>query len=263
MIGRFGAGAVGPVVRAVGAASTGGGTGGVATGRGSGRTGRTGDACWVGTGVRGCPGVGRNTGAEGRGAGVSTRGVDGAEGRGWKNGWLNLAGRGGAGAPGGTRGAANVAGGAGSVRGRSTGASTRGRSTGASARGRSTGVSTRGGSTGASWTDAMGLAGGGTSRAGAGAAGRTDAGAAARIGADPGGGLAAPPAEPSRRTSSVAAQTVQRARTPSLGTFAGSTRNTVRQDGQRTFMFPSPFYGSGSASVRRSTTNTEPGSVLA
>jgi hypothetical protein len=52
-------------------------------------------------------------------------------------------------------------------------------------------------------------------------------------------GLACPAgAVAPRCTSSVAAHTVQRARMPLSGTFAGSTRNTVRQDGQRTFIVP-------------------------
>lgn len=56
-------------------------------------------------------------------------------------------------------------------------------------------------------------------------------------------------------------QTEQRARTPPAGTLAGSTRKTVEQVGHVTFMRQSPSSRTGS--WRRSTTNTDPGSVLA
>ena len=41
----------------------------------------------------------------------------------------------------------------------------------------------------------------------------------------------------SRRTANTALQTVQRARTPASGTFTGSTRYTVAQFGQETFIW--------------------------
>jgi hypothetical protein len=105
--------------------------------------------------------------------------------------------------------------------------------------------------------------------AGAGCGGGAGAGCAGGAGVARGGAAAAGAAAAgrpcrSRRTSIVVAQTAQRARTPGSGTLAGSTRNTVRQDGQRTFMIADlPYSPSPGVSCRRSTTNTEPGRVLA
>jgi hypothetical protein len=76
---------------------------------------------------------------------------------------------------------------------------------------------------------------------------------------------------PSRRTANTALQTLQRARTPATGTLAGSTRYTVAQFGQVTFISSpqgfsrelAPDRSSPFVLWRRSTTKTEPGSVLA
>jgi hypothetical protein len=62
-------------------------------------------------------------------------------------------------------------------------------------------------------------------------------------------------------TANTPRHTEHRARTPPAGTFAGSTRKTVEQVGQVTFMDQSPSSRTGS--WRRSTTKTDPGSVLA
>src|SRR6266550_3606637 len=60
------------------------------------------------------------------------------------------------------------------------------------------------------------------------------AGGAARGGGGGAGGAAAAPA-PSGLTAKTLLQTLQRARKPPAGTFAGSTRYTVSHDGQVTF----------------------------
>src|SRR5881394_1592333 len=67
-------------------------------------------------------------------------------------------------------------------------------------------------------------------------------------------------------TGNTLLHTAQRARTPPGGTLAGSTRYTVSHDGQVTFTLRSDqraLGSSSSGSCRRSTTNTDPGCVLA
>jgi len=93
------------------------------------------------------------------------------------------------------------------------------------------------------------ITGGGVTAAGGGGGAR-----AATAGAGAGTVSTAPTAKTPRHTE-------QRARTPPAGTFAGSTRKTVEQVGQVTFMRQSP--SSRPCSWRRSTTKTDPGSVLA
>src|SRR3989442_442321 len=97
--------------------------------------------------------------------------------------------------------------------------------------------------------------------AGAGAGRAGDGADATRVAAD-----AVAPA-PSGLTAKTLLQTLQRARRPPAGTFAGSTRYTVSHDGQVTFT-PyaswSPLSSSPcSRSWRRSTTKTDPACVFA
>ena len=73
-------------------------------------------------------------------------------------------------------------------------------------------------------------------------------------------------AAPAAFTGNTLLHTAQRARTPPGGTLPGSTRYTVSHDGQVTFTLRSDQRGLGSSSsrsCRRSTTNTDPGCVLA
>ena len=103
--------------------------------------------------------------------------------------------------------------------------------------------------------------------AGAGAAGAETAAAdpADARRADAAGAGAAVSA-PDADTGNTLLHTAQRARTPPAGTLAGSTRYTVSHDGQVTFTLRSRYRGppsSSSGSWRRSTTNTDPGWVLA
>jgi hypothetical protein len=114
---------------------------------------------------------------------------------------------------------------------------------------------------------AVGTTGGGVA-AGAGGGSRTARGGAVAgaVGGDEGVRARSP-----RVTGKMPEQTLQRARTPAAGTFAGSTRYTVVQEGQVTFMRPpqrgSPgrrFPGSSDSDCwRRSITKTDPGRVLA
>src|SRR5437667_5496259 len=104
--------------------------------------------------------------------------------------------------------------------------------------------------------------------AGAGAAGAETAAAdpADARRADAAGAGAAVSA-PDADTGNTLLHTAQRARTPPAGTLAGSTRYTVPHAGQVTFTLRAPPYSppssSSSGSWRRSTTNTDPGCVLA
>jgi len=177
-----------------------------------------------------CPPAGFGAGA-GAGGGATGAGGGGAAGRGG-------GGATGAAATGGSEaadvdGRGGIAGAAGRATGGAVGAAKMGRA-------------------GAAWTAG---GGGGTITAGAttatgggwGKGGTTTCGAALAASATP--------------TGKTARHTEHRARTPPAGTFAGSTRNTVAHSGQVTFIGQSP-----SSRVwlwRRSTTNTEPGNVLA
>jgi hypothetical protein len=98
--------------------------------------------------------------------------------------------------------------------------------------------------------------GGGTITGGSATAtgGGGGAASAAPAGAGAGTVSTAPTAKTPRHTE-------QRAHTPPAGTLDGSTRKTVEQVGQVTFMRQSP--SSRPCSWRRSTTKTDPGSVLA
>ena len=90
----------------------------------------------------------------------------------------------------------------------------------------------------------LGAAAGGAGRGLGGGAGRETGAAATGAegggvgGAGAGGGAATAAASglPSRCTPKTALHTEQRARTPASGTLAGSTRNTVAQLGQVTFI---------------------------
>jgi hypothetical protein len=78
--------------------------------------------------------------------------------------------------------------------------------------------------------------------AGSGTGAAAIGGRGARVGAGGGGDAgvsAGTDASASRRTAKTAAQTAHRARTPASGTFAGSTRYTVAQFGQVTFIYSS------------------------
>src|SRR6266566_7060947 len=155
-------------------------------------------------------GAGAGGGGAGRGggaAGAGARGADmtcasgGAEGEGGRPG-------GGGGAGAGAGGAAN------GVAGR------------AGAAGRAGMAGRLGGATGGAIAGRDGGRGGG----GAGARGGTGVGADAT-----GRGAAAAAPAPSGLTAKTLLQTLQRARSPPAGTFAGSTRYTVSHDGQVTF----------------------------
>src|SRR2546430_1876673 len=102
-----------------------------------------------------------------------------------------------------------------------------------------------------------------------GAGGRGDADGAGLVAATSGPagrGVAGAAAAACGLTGNTLLHTAQRARTPPGGTLAGSTRYTVSHDGQVTFTLRSRYRGppsSSSGSWRRSTTNTDPGWVLA
>src|SRR5438876_114159 len=94
------------------------------------------------------------------------------------------------------------------------------------------------GALGADMTGAGGGAGRGAGRGDGGAGGAGGAGGRGGIGvgADATGrGAAAAAPAPSGLTAKTLLQTLQRARRPRAGTFAGSTRYTVSHDGQVTF----------------------------
>ncbi len=97
------------------------------------------------------------------------------------------------------------------------------------------------------------------------AMGGVGGGATLATGADT-GAAGAETAGSARRTQNTPLQTEHRARTPAAGTLAGSTRKTVWQEVQVAFMVGNLYRlprGSSFRVCRRSTTNTEPGSVLA
>ena len=125
---------------------------------------------------------------------------------------------------------------------------TAGGATGTAGRGSAAG----GGATGSGAIGSIGSGGGTITGGGATATG--GGGGAATAGAGTGAAAATP-------TAKIPRHTEQRASTPPAGTFAGSTRKTVEQVGQVTFMRQSPSSCPGS--WRRSTTKTDPGSVLA
>src|SRR5437773_378383 len=128
------------------------------------------------------------------------------------------------------------------------------------------------------WGGGGGVGGGGGGGGAGGARGAGGAGGTGGRGDAAGAGLVAATSGPAWRgvagaaaaacglTGKTLLHTAQRARTPPGGTLAGSTRYTVSHDGQVTFTLRSRYRGppsSSSGSWRRSTTNTDPGCVLA
>src|SRR5205823_4286075 len=212
-----------------GAAGAGDAAAGVA-----GRAGGAGAARGAGAGAAGARAGGAGD-AGGRSVGVGGAAAGAAGG---------AAGRGGGGAAGGTAGAA-------------TGPEKRGIPGGRGGTGTEGGAGGGAGGRGG----AAGIPRGGVAGESEGAAGPAGA-AGARWPAATAGAAAPTPG----LTGNTLLHTAQRARTPPGGTLAGSTRYTVSHDGQVTFTLRSDQRAPGSSSsgsCRRSTTNTDPGCVLA